>query len=119
MPLSWACRRQGASAGHTQEAETVSLSQCLREAALSLQTLVQEVLRKPVPLVVKEDNSACIQAVRISVAQLHEAFEERGAERGGDGPVILEKLKLKAMKETCLRNTCLPRPIARRSGVSA
>ena len=78
-----------------------------------MQTLLQEVLRKPVPLVVKEDNSACIQAIRkgysptlrhlkrtqrVSVAQLHEAFEERGAEQGGDGPVTLEHAETKTHK---------------------
>ena len=125
MPLSWACRRQGATAGHTQEAETVSLAQCLREEALSLQTLVQDVLRKPVPLVVSEDNTACIQAVRkgysptlrhlkrtqrVSVAQLHETFQERGAEQDGDGPVSLVHAETKTHKGDLFTKYMAPAP---------
>ena len=113
MQLSWACKRQGATAGHTQEAETVSLASCLKEEALALQTLVQTILRRPVPLIVKEDNSACIQAVRkgysptlrhlkrtqrISLGDLHETFEGRNAEGSEDGPVKLEHADTKTHK---------------------
>ena len=91
----------------------MSLAQCRREEVLSLQDLIQMVLRRVVPLVVKEDNSACIQAVRkgysptlrhlkrtqrISLGELHEAFEERGAEATGDGPVTLEHAETKTHK---------------------
>ena len=113
MPLTWACRRQGATSSHTQEAETVSLSHCMREDALPLQDLVQLLLRKPVALVVKEDNTACIQAVRkgyspslrhmartqrVSLGDLHETFEERQAEGHDDGPVLLQHQETKQHK---------------------
>ena len=103
----------------------MSLAQCLREEALSLQTLVQEVLRKPVPLVVNEDNSACIQAIRkgysptlrnlkrtqrVSVAQLHETFEERNAEDSGDGPVSLVHAETKSHKGDVFTKYMPPAP---------
>ena len=123
MPLSWACRRQGATAGHTQEADTLSLAQCLREEALSLQTFVQEVLRKPVPFVVKDNNSACSQAIRkgylptlryrkrtqrASVVQFHEALEERDAEQSEDGQVTLEHSATKSHKGDVFTKYMLP-----------
>ena len=91
----------------------MSLAQCLREEALSLQELIQAVLRRAVPLVVKEDNTACIQAVRkgysptlrhlkrtqrISLGELHEAFEEQGADDGSSGSVTLEHAETKTHK---------------------
>ena len=103
----------------------VSLAQCLREEALSLQTLVQDVLRKPVPLVVNEDNQACIQAIkkgysptlrhlkrtqRVSVAQLHETFEERGSEHEGDGPVTLRHADTKQHKGDVFTKYMSPAP---------
>ena len=42
----------------------VSLDTCLSEDAIPLQRLVSLILRKPVPMVVHEDNSAAILAVR-------------------------------------------------------
>ena len=113
MPLTWACRRQGATSAHTQEAETVSLAHCMREDALPLQDLVQLLLRKPVALVVKEDNTACIQAVRkgyspalrsmprtqrVSLGDLHETFQEQQAQRLSDGPVLLQHQETKQHK---------------------
>ena len=91
----------------------MSLAQSLREEALSLQELIQAVLRRVVPLIVKEDNTACIQAVRkgysptlrhlkrtqrISLGELHEAFEEQGADDGSSGPVTLEHADTKTHK---------------------
>ena len=91
----------------------MSLAQCLREGALSLQDLIQMILRRAVPLVVKEDNSACIQAVRkgysptlrhlkrtqrISLGELHETFEEGGANDGSSGPVTLVHADTKTHK---------------------
>ena len=90
-----ACKRQTSTAAHTQEAETVSLSDCLRDEALPLQNLMQAVLRRSLPVVFAEDNQACIQAVhkgyspslrhlvrtqRVSLGALHEVFVEHSTD---------------------------------------
>ena len=90
-----------------------------------MQTLVQEMLRKPVPLIVSEDNTACIQAIRkgyspqlrhlkrtqrVSVAQLHETFEERNAEHSGDGPVSLVHAETKSHKGDVFTKYMAPAP---------
>ena len=136
MPLTWACRRQGATSAHTQEAETVSLAHCMREDALPLQDLVQLLLRKPVALVVKEDNTACIQAVRkgyspalrsmprtqrVSLGDLHETFQEQQAQRLSDGPVQLQHQETKLHKGDVFTKYLDPTPYhdaLRRLGVS-
>ena len=80
---------------------------------MPLQDLVQLLLRKPIALVVKEDNTACIQAVRkgyspalrsmprtqrVSLGDIHETFEEHQAQRLSDGPVLLQHQETKQHK---------------------
>ena len=80
---------------------------------MPLQDLVQLLLRKPIALVVKEDNAACIQAVRkgyspalrhmprtqrVSLGDLHETFAECQAQRPTDGPVLLQHQDTKQHK---------------------
>ena len=104
MPLTWAARRQGSTSKHTQEAETVSLSTCLCEDAIPIQALVERILRTPVPMVVHEDNTSAITAVRkgyspalrhlprtqrICLGSLHEMFTEQSADDGGRGNIEL------------------------------
>ena len=42
FPLSWGSKRQGGTAQHTAEAETVSLANCLRSEAIPMQYLLQQ-----------------------------------------------------------------------------
>ena len=63
FPLSWGSKRQGSTSNHTQEAEIVSLSSCLRSEVIPTQLLLQVLLGKALPAFVYEDNAACIIAV--------------------------------------------------------
>ena len=66
--LTWAVRKQTATASSTAEAETVALSQSLKHEALPMLSLIEALLRNTtrttstVPLVAKVDNSQAIQA---------------------------------------------------------
>ena len=64
FPLSWGSKRQGSTSNHTQEAETVSLSSCLRSELIPTQILLQVLLGRPVPGELMEDNSATIVAIQ-------------------------------------------------------
>ena len=90
-PLAWASRKQPLTAGSSAEAELISLAQSLRKDALPLQMVISQLLGQPVPLVMFEDNSACIQSIvngyspnlrhlsrtlRISIGTLHELVTE-------------------------------------------
>ena len=63
FPLSWGSKQQGSTSNHTQEAEIVSLSSCLRTELIPTQILLQVLLGKPLPAVIYGDNAACIIAV--------------------------------------------------------
>ena len=114
FPLAWGSHKQGSTAMHTAEAETVSLAHCCRQELIPLQILLQAMLGESVDCVVKEDNAACIIAVtkgyspslrhlkrtqRIALGHLHEIFFEEQADdrehRDGsaltDGKFTLEK----------------------------
>jgi hypothetical protein len=95
MPLHWGSKQQGSTQKHTQGAETVSLASGLTEDALSLQQLIALVLRKPIPMVAREDNSATILAIkkgystslralprqeRVSLGSLHEMFFDQDSQ---------------------------------------
>ena len=62
--MSWSSKAQPASASHTQEAETVSLSIAIRNDAIPLQILLSTLLGRPMRTKVFEDNEACITAAR-------------------------------------------------------
>ena len=85
-------QQQSSTQKHTQGAETVALASGLTEDAISLQELVSLVLRKPIPMIVREDNSATILAIkkgyspslralprqaRVSLGSLHELFYDQ------------------------------------------
>ena len=63
MPISWGSKKQGSTALSTCEAETISLSSCLRTEALPTQYLLQKLLRRPVRVRLMEDNAATVTAV--------------------------------------------------------
>ena len=64
FPIAWGSKKQEATASHTCEAETVSLSSSLRGEAIPAQMLLSGVLGSPVDVVIHEDNAACIIAVQ-------------------------------------------------------
>ena len=105
---SWSVQKGGSCLSHGRAAGNAQ-----HPLTPKLQDLVQLLLRKPVALIVKEDNTACIQAVRkgyspalrhmprtqrVSLGDLHETFEERQAQGPNDGPVLLEHQDTKQHK---------------------
>jgi len=64
MPIQWATHEQGGSAHSTPDAESVSLSDCIRLDAIPLQQLFSLILNRPVELLVLEHNEPFIKAVR-------------------------------------------------------
>ena len=109
FPLAWGSHKQGSTAMHTAEAETVSLAQCCRQELIPLQIPLQAMLGEAVDCVVKADNAACIIAVtkgyfpslrhlkrtqRIASGHPHEIFFEDEHHDGSattDGKFTLEK----------------------------
>ena len=105
MPLSWGSRKQGCTAQHTGEGETVALATCLRHEAIPLQHLMEQILRVPIDVELCEDNSATISSImkgyspamrsiprthRISLGLLKEAITTEP--RDGEGRVSLIKV---------------------------
>ena len=104
MPLHWSTHKQGGTSNSTPEAESVSLSDCMKADALAVQGLFSILLKRPVVLRVLEDNTTCIRNTergysqnfrylqrtqRTSLGFLHEVFHE--LEDAEDvGPVILQ-----------------------------
>ena len=64
FPISWGSKKQGCTAQHTAEAETISLATCLRSELLPAQFLLQKLIRKPVNVMMMEDNEATIPSIR-------------------------------------------------------
>jgi hypothetical protein len=64
MPLTWAARKQTGTAKHTQDAEIVSMATGMAEDGIPIQDLLARILRRPVKLLCREDNSAAISAAR-------------------------------------------------------
>jgi hypothetical protein len=98
MPVAWGARRQTATSLHTQEAETVSVASILKSEAIPAQNLMQQILGRPIPIKVMEDNEACIVALkkgysptmrhiartqRISVGFVYDCFTLPNLEDGG------------------------------------
>jgi hypothetical protein len=73
MPLAWGSNQQGGTAHSTPEAETVSLSDCMRRDAIPLQDLMSTLLGRPEKCRVFEDNEATVKIV------------EKGYEKGYSG----------------------------------
>jgi hypothetical protein len=110
FPLSWGSHKQGSTALHTAEAETVSLAHCLRQELIPLQILMQELLGRTIVGIIKEDNAACIIAItkgyspslrhikrtqRIALGLLHELlFEDEEQDRDKDAVREWGKLRL-------------------------
>ena len=105
MPLSWAARKQGGTAQHTAEAETVSMAACLRNEAIPLQSLMQAILRRPIDLEIMEANAATITSVnkgyspslrhlprtqRVSLGLLHESITAKP--ENGEGNILLDRV---------------------------
>ena len=64
FPISWGSKKQGATALHTQEAEVVSMANCMRNELLPAQYLLQELTNKKVKARVMEDSAATITAAK-------------------------------------------------------
>ena len=94
FPLTWASRRQTATARSTTEAEMISLGSGLFSEALPTQEFLEHILGRPVVLECLQDNSAVIAIVaagyspklrhmsktqRIELGSIYEVFEEAGA----------------------------------------
>jgi len=104
FPISWGSKKQGCTAQHTAEAETISLATCLRSELLPAQFLLQKIIRRPVNAMVMEDNEATITSIRkgyspamrhlprvhrISIGLLHEITTRE--ETADDGNVRVHK----------------------------
>lgn len=91
FPLSWASRRQTATARSTTEAEMLSLGSGLFAEGLPTQELMETIFQKPVLLECQQDNSAVISIVaagyspklrhlsktqKIELGSIYEAFQE-------------------------------------------
>jgi hypothetical protein len=89
MPLTWAAQQQGATAKATQEAEIVAMADGMTKDAIPIQELLYRMLRRPINMLVREDNEAAIVAARkgyspalrhlprvqrISTGSVHELF---------------------------------------------
>lgn len=64
VPLSWASRRQTATATSTMEAEILSMTYCLKHDAIPIQTLLETITGRGVELQVMQDNNPVIMACR-------------------------------------------------------
>ena len=122
FPLSWGSERQGRNSNHTQDAEIVSLSACLKTELIPTQILLQVLLGKSVLATIYEDNAAYIIAVdkgysptlrylrrtqRISISFLKEILRPGKEDDETDlteeeGTITLEKIKTAKHKRRCL-----------------
>eukprot|EP00435_Cladocopium_sp_Y103_P060485 s1600_g22.t1 len=93
FPLTWASRRQTATARSTTEAEMISLGAGLFGEGIPAQELFETIFQKPIVLECLQDNSAVISIVsagyspklrhmsktqRIELGSIYEVFEEAG-----------------------------------------
>ena len=105
LPIAWGSKKQSGTARSTPEAELLSLDKVLATELIPAQELLQEVLRKPVNAILKEDNAACIVAVqkgysptmrhmrrqhKVSISHLHETIEYNPQD-GIHGRIQVEK----------------------------
>ena len=61
FPISWSSRRQQCVSKSTTESELVALNDGLYGDALPVQTVLQLIFERDIPLVLHEDNQVCIQ----------------------------------------------------------
>ena len=107
FPVGWGSKKQGATTRHTCESETVSLATCVAMEAIPAQHLLQVILRRPVELHVKEDNSATVVSItkgyspslrslkrhhKISLGFLHETFKNEDLD-DDEGRAVLMKAR--------------------------
>ena len=64
FPLSWICKKQTAVSRSTTEAEVISLAYSLFSEALPILQLWCRILKREVPLDVREDNEAIIEIIK-------------------------------------------------------
>ena len=62
FPISWTSRRQRCES--TTESELVALNDGLYGDALPSQTVLEMILGRSIPLILHEDNQACIHILR-------------------------------------------------------
>lgn len=95
FPISWTSRRQQCVSKSTTESEIVALHDGLYSDAIPVQTVLQLVFRRDIPLIIHEDNQACIQILnagysarlksmnrthKLSIAGIHETIRDLGLE---------------------------------------
>ena len=113
LPLHWQTNKQPATSISTSEAESVSLSECMRVDGIALQALFSLILKRPVVFRAMEDNTACIRGVekgysqamrylprhqRTSLGFLHEVFCGEDEDSELIGPNILQHAPTKKHK---------------------
>lgn len=95
FPVSWTSRRQQCVSKSTTESEIVALHDGLYSDAIPVQTVLQMVFKRSIPLIIHEDNMACIQILRagysarlkamnrthkLSIAAISETINDLGLE---------------------------------------
>ena len=95
FPISWSSRRQQCVSKSTTESELVAMNEGLYTDAIPVQTVRQLVFGLPIPLILHEDNQACIHILRsgyspklksmsrthkLSIAGIHETINDLGLE---------------------------------------
>ena len=103
FPLAWWSKKQDCTATHTCEAETVSACTALKEV-VPMQDFLEAALGRPVPAVLKEDNSAALIACskgyspamrglrrtqRVSIGYIHDVISTPAT--SSTGGVVMEK----------------------------
>ena len=64
MPIAWGACRQTSTALNTQSAEYTAVVSILKSEAIPAQNLMQQILGRPIPNKIQEDNEACIVACK-------------------------------------------------------
>ena len=95
FPISWTSRRQQCVSKSTAEPELVAMNDGLYTDALPVQTVLELVLGRKIPLILHEDNQACIQILKsryspklkamnrthkLSIAAAHESIRDLSLE---------------------------------------
>ena len=126
MPLSWGAKRQGSTSSHTCEAETVSLSSCLRTELIPVQHFLQVALGRAVPAKLMEDNSATIVACekgyspslrhmprtqRCGLGFINEVIQEPPSPL--EGCISIEKVSTDEHRGDCFTKELVPAKFAR------
>ena len=93
FPISWTSRRQQCVSKSTTESELVALNDGLFNDAIPVQTVLNMVFGREIPVTIHEDNQACVRILRagysarlkslnrthkLSIAALHETIMDLG-----------------------------------------